>query len=128
MPPGLVLTNTLVGFLGIGLAFLWRGRSRFMFWVMVGSGVFLFVPLGFELLFRAGLFGSYLSYIYVLLRVLLVFYGLRWAAYGLLVLGPLALTFSRSDDPSLTGATLPDRFDSEPDADASTEDSGEGKA
>jgi len=98
-----------------------------MFWVMVGAGVFLFVPLGFELLFRTRLLGGYQSSLQVLLQVLIAFYSLRWAAYGLLVLGPLALKFSRADDPSLTGATLPDRFDHESDADAGTEDSGEGR-
>jgi hypothetical protein len=41
----MLLTNTALGVLGIGLAQLQRGRSRFYYWSMIGSGVLLLLPI-----------------------------------------------------------------------------------
>ena len=105
----ILLTSTALGLLGVGLAFLQLRRSRLIFWLMVGSGVSLCVPLGHHLLVQLlsnlNLFGGY--------GVLRSTYGpvaafhawMQWPAYALLFFGVLDLRMDRSE-PALAGATL----------------------
>ena len=105
-----LLTGAALGLLGIGLAFLQRRRSRLIFWLMVGSGVSLCVPLGHHLLVQLlsnmNLFGGYGVLRFTYGPVVAFHAWTQWLAYALLFFGVLDLRMDRSE-PALAGATLP---------------------
>ena len=106
----ILLTSTTLGLLGIGLAFLQFRRSRVWFWLMLGSGASLCVPMGHYLLVlllsRLGLFGGYQGLTNTIMPVAQFHTWTRWIAYALLFFGVWDLRLDRSE-PSLAGATLP---------------------
>ncbi len=107
----MLLCNSALGALGIGLAQLQRGRSRFYYWAMIGSGLLLLLPILQYFFGRLAMLGHsfYLYRDYQAVTLLPTMYleawG-RWLAYALLVLGVLDLRNDRSEA-SLAGATLP---------------------
>jgi hypothetical protein len=107
----MLLCNTALGALGIGLAQLQRGRSRFYYWSMQGSGLLLLLPILQYLFGRLALLSRsyylYLDYqaITLMPTMYLEAWG-RWVAFALLLLGVLDLRNDRSEA-SLAGATLP---------------------
>ena len=128
----MLLCNTALGALGIGLAQLQRGRSRFYYWAMIGSGMLLLLPI-FQYFFgRLALLSSnynvYHDYqaVTLLATMYLIAWG-RWLAYALLFLGVLDLKNDRSEA-SLAGATLPAHPTVASDADAEPDESGKPEA
>lgn len=119
----ILLTGTVLGLLGIVLAFLQFHRSRVWFWLMFIAGVSLCVPLGHHLLIQSlssmNFFGGY--------DVLKFTYGpvaefhewTQWLACALLFFGVLDLRTDRSE-PALAGATLPAHPSVASDADEET--------
>jgi hypothetical protein len=107
----MLLTSTAVGVLGVGLAQLQRGRSRFWYWSMQGSGLLLLLPILQYFFGRLALLSRnhylYLDYqaITLMPTMYLEAWG-RWLAYALLFLGVLDLKNDRSEA-SLAGARLP---------------------
>jgi hypothetical protein len=123
-----LLCNAAVGVLGVGLAELQRGRSRFYYWSMIGSSVLLLLPIlqyvfsRFALMtHNYNLYSAYMS-VTLLPTIQLIVWG-RWLAYALLFLGVLDLKNDRSEA-SLAGATLPAHPTVASDADAGPDESG----
>ncbi len=84
------LVNALLGLLGIALARRQRGRSRFMIWLMAGSGIVLCMPLALLLTQLASAFnlvGGPGRRGFSLLAEWRILFWLRWPAYALLFLG-----------------------------------------
>jgi len=106
-----LLCNTAVGVLGIGLAQLQRGRSRFYYWAMQGSALVLLLPVlqfvffEFTLWTHSYKLSSGYQAVTLLPTMTIEAWG-RWIAYALLILGVLDLRNDRSEA-SLAGATLP---------------------
>jgi GNAT superfamily N-acetyltransferase len=101
----MVLANAALGLLGIGLAYLQRRRNRVYFWLMLGSGILLVVPLTQYFFGRlAMLCGGrvYVGYQAFTLEATayLSVWG-RWVAYALLFGGMLDLV-RRKLEPAMT--------------------------
>jgi len=105
-----LLCNFILGIVGIVLAVPQFGRSRVWFWLMVGSGILLCVPMVHHqlvlLLSRHHLFGGYRVLMNTYMPVAQFHAWTRWIAYALLLFGVLDLKNDRSEA-SLAGATLP---------------------
>jgi len=100
-----VLCNFFLGAFGIGLAFLQRRRRPVYFWLMLGSGMLLCVPLvqyfvGQLLgILRTGLYRDY-SDLTLLPTAYLIVWG-RWVAYALLLKGVVDVV-ARRLEPAMT--------------------------
>jgi GNAT superfamily N-acetyltransferase len=101
----MVLTNAVLGLLGIGLSYLQRRRNRVYFWLMFGSGILLVVPLVQYFFGQLAMLCGYKVYIgYQALTLeataYLSVWG-RWVAYALLFGGMLDLV-RRKLEPAMT--------------------------
>ena len=101
----IVLCNSILGLLGIGLAFLQFRRSRLWFWLMLCSGASLCVPLVHHrlvlLLSRLHLFGGYGVLMNTYMPVAAFNAYTRWIACALLFGGMLDLV-RRKLGPAMT--------------------------